>query len=283
MNIKQSIKKLIPNLLSKFLVKILNWIRYRKFYVLKKPQIKKNNLVSINEINLENILNNEEILNTWKNWQDKLNSFNFIDFTGGVNPGDQRAIFYLIRYFRPKTVLEIGTHIGASTVNIASAMNYNPIDPSTKKIFKTVDIRDVNSIKKKPWLNYGMTRSPAEILKELNVSHVDFVKDISMNYLKKTPNTFDFIFLDGDHTPSTVYQEIPLALDKLNKGGIILLHDYFPNGKPLWSNNYVVEGPYLAAKRLISEIDIDILPLGSLPWKTKLESNITSLALCCKR
>ena len=128
-----------------------------------------------------------------------------------------------------------------------------------------------------------MTRSPAKIIKELNFSHVDFVKDISTNYLKKTSNTFDFIFLDGDHIPSTVYQEIPLALDKLNKGGIILIHDYFPNGKPLWPNNYVVEGPYLATKRLISEIDIDILPLGSLPWKTKLESNITSLALCCKR
>lgn len=283
MSIKKTIKKLIPNLLLQFLVKILNWVRLRKFYALKKPQIKKNNLASINEINLDNILKNEEILDTWKSWQDKLSSFNFIDFKGGVNPGDQRAIFYLIRYFKPKAVLEIGTHIGASTVNIASAMNYNQIDLLTKKIFKTIDIRDVNSIKKKPWLNYGMTKSPVEMIKELNVSHVDFVEDISINYLKKTPNTFDFIFLDGDHTPSTVYQEIPLALDKLNKGGVILLHDYFPNGKPLWSNNYVVEGPYLATERLINEIEIDILPLGNLPWKTKMESNKTSLALCLKK
>lgn len=149
MSIKKKIKKLIPNLLLQFLVKILNWIRLRKFYALKKPLIKKNNLASINEINLDHILKNEEILDTWKSWQDKLNSFKFIDFKGGVNPGDQRAIFYLIRYFKPKAVLEIGTHIGASTVNIASAMNYNQIDPLTKKIFKTIDIRDVNSIKKK--------------------------------------------------------------------------------------------------------------------------------------
>ena len=74
-----------------------------------------------------------------------------------------------------------------------------------------------------------------------------------------------------------------MALDKLNKGGVILLHDYFPNGKPLWSNNYVVEGPYLATERLINEIEIDILPLGNLPWKTKMESNKTSLALCLKK
>jgi len=163
-------------------------------------------------------------------------------------------------------------------------MNINQNEISTKSIFKTIDIRDVNSNEKKPWLKYGMTRSPINMIKEFNFSsNVEFVKDISTDYLKNTSDTFDFIFLDGDHAPSTVYQEIPLALDKLNKGGIILLHDYFPNGKPLWSNNYAVEGPYLATKRLISEIDIDILPLGSLPWKTKFDSNTTSLALCCKR
>lgn len=284
MSIKKIIKNIIPFQFLIFFKKILNWIEKRKFYGLKKPEVKSNNLLSINEVNLSYILNDNHILNTWKNWQQKLESLNFVDFTGGVNQGDQRAIFYLIRYFKPKAVLEIGTHIGASTVNIASAMSINQNDISTKSIFKTIDIRDVNSTEKKPWLKYGMTRSPINMIKEFNFSsNVEFVKDISTDYLKNTLDTFDFIFLDGDHSPSTVYREIPMALDKLNKGGIILLHDYFPNGKPLWSNNYAVEGPYLATKRLISEIDINILPLGSLPWKTKFDSNRTSLALCLKK
>jgi len=265
-------------------MKILNRIRLRKPYLLKKPKVNTNNLVSIKEINLRYILNNDEILNSWKNWEEKLNALNFIDFMGGVNPGDQRAIFYLIRYLKPKAVLEIGTHIGASTVNIASAINYNQNKLLTKSIFKTVDIRDVNSVSKKPWLKHGMTKSPIEMIKEFDCfSPVDFITDISTDYLKNTADTFDFIFLDGDHSSSTVYQEIPMALGRLNKGGVILLHDYFPNGKPLWSNNYAVEGPYLAVERLISETDITILPLGTLPWKTKLGSNKTSLALCLKK
>ena len=284
MSIKQTVKKFTPYLFLNFFMKILNWIRLRKFYSLKKPKVNTNNLISIKEINLGYILNNEEILNSWKNWQDKLDSLNFVDFMGGVNPGDQRAIFYLIRYLKPKAVLEIGTHIGASTVNIASAINYNQNKLLTKSIFKTVDIRDVNSITKKPWLKHGMTKSPIEMIKEFDCfSPVDFITDISTDYLKNTADTFDFIFLDGDHSSSTVYQEIPMALGKLNKGGVILLHDYFPNGKPLWSNNYAVEGPYLAVERLISEINITILPLGSLPWKTKMGSNKTSLALCLKK
>lgn len=153
MSIKQTVKKFTPYLFLNFFMKILNWIRLRKLYSLKKSKVNTNNLASIKEINLRYILNNDEILNSWKNWQDKLNAFNFVDFMGGVNPGDQRAIFYLIRYLKPKAVLEIGTHIGASTVNIASALNYNQNKFLTKSIFKTVDIRDVNSISKNHGLN----------------------------------------------------------------------------------------------------------------------------------
>ena len=69
MSIKQTVKKLTPNLLLNFFMKILNWIRLRKFYLLKKSKVNTNNLVSIKEINLRYILNNDEILNSWKNWQ----------------------------------------------------------------------------------------------------------------------------------------------------------------------------------------------------------------------
>ena len=39
-----------------------------------------------------------------------------------INPGDRRAIYYLVRHLRPRSVLEIGTHLGASTVRIAAAL-----------------------------------------------------------------------------------------------------------------------------------------------------------------
>src|SRR2546430_6217516 len=34
----------------------------------------------------------------------------------------RRAIYYLVRHLRPRSVLEIGTHLGASTVHIAAAL-----------------------------------------------------------------------------------------------------------------------------------------------------------------
>ena len=145
----------------------------------------------------------------------------------------------------------------------------------------TVDIADVNSDITKPWLQYGTKYSPIEMINKFNYgTFVKFVSDTSLKYFADCKQKFDFIFLDGDHSASTVYQEIAMALKVLNKNGVILLHDYFPDMKPLWSDDSVISGPYLAIKRLKKEcVNLNCLPLGNLPWPTKLSSNVTSLAL----
>jgi hypothetical protein len=77
-----------------------------------------------------------------------------------------------------------------------------------------------------------------------------------------------------------VYQEVPRALRRLRESGLLLLHDFFPNNRPLWSDRAVVPGPLLAVKRLVREqANVSVIPLGSLPWPTKLHSNVTSLAV----
>ena len=115
----------------------------------------------------------------------------------------------------------------------------------------------------------------------MNLSQVvDFVTSNSLDYLSACRKKFDFIFLDGDHSAKTVYREIPIALGLLDSGGVILLHDYFPNLKPLWSDGSVIPGPFLATERLKHEAaNVVVVPLGRLPWATKLQSNTTSLAL----
>ena len=66
--------------------------------------------------------------------------------TDGVNPGDRRALRYLVRGFGPASVLEIGTNVGASTLHIASAMRSAARrDPLLRPRLVTVDIEDVNS------------------------------------------------------------------------------------------------------------------------------------------
>lgn len=203
------------------------------------------------------------------------------DAFAGVNPGDRRAIHALITHLRPANILEVGTYIGASTLHIAHAQKQLQKEAPEKTYhLTTVDILEVNALDG-PWHKEGMAYSPQAMIKALGVEdRVSFIAQDSLQFMRKTTQRFDFIFLDGNHRANAVYQEVIAALNILNPQGYILLHDYFPSLEPLWSNGPIIPGPCLACQRLQQENPLlTVLPLGELPWPTKLASNITSLAL----
>ena len=238
----------------------------------------------LNDKDLAKILDSSETHKEWEQAEPGLKSVCQIEdgTTGGVNPGDRRAVWYLIKGFAAKSVLEIGTHVGASTVHIASALQTlaqrNPADGYR---LTTVDVEDVNSETSGAWKGYGLKESPREMIRAIGCNEiVSFVTENSLTFLDHAKDRFDFIFLDGDHSATAVYQEIPRALNLLSKDGVILLHDYFPKNRPLWSNGVVIPGPHVAVTRLRREgANIEVIPVGSLPWETKLGSKTTSLAL----
>jgi predicted O-methyltransferase YrrM len=246
---------------------------------LPRIEISTNQLRPLSASDLARAFNDEGYSSEWAELSVKTDSIQPIPDmkTGGVNPGDRRAIYHLIRYLRPKRILEIGTHVCASTMSIAAALKRNGDDGR----LVTVDITDVINSPDAYWKRYGLRLSPFEAMKSIG-SHefVEFRMMSSFDYFSQNDFKFDFIFLDGDHAATTVYQEIPAALQALQFNGSILLHDLFPDHQPLWSGQPVIHGPIMACERFIQEgAKLNIIPLGHLPWPTKLGSNITSLAI----
>ena len=199
--------------------------------------------------------------------------------TDGVNPGDRRALWYLVKSFGARSVLEIGTNVGASTFYLATALKSSAGADNARLV--TVDIEDVNHEATGEWKRRGLLSSPREMIRKIGGREfVTFVHKTSLQYLDGCSETFDVIFLDGDHTAATVYQEVSLSLKLLNHDGIILLHDYFPRNRPLWKGNLPRVGPYVALSRVRKENpQISVLPLNELPWPTKLGTQKTTLAL----
>lgn len=195
----------------------------------------------------------------------------------GVNPGDRRAIFYLVHAMQPGRVLEIGTNVGFSTLHIAAALR-----PGGSMV--TVDIVDVNDPAAQPWRDSGVAYAPRDLLAAAGLGEtVRFVTGRSLDYMRSCEGAFDFIFLDGSHEAPVVYREVPLALRILAAGGVILLHDYYPENRWLWRNRKVIPGPCLAIERLRAEgAPIVALPCGALPWPTKFGSTATSLAVLAR-
>jgi predicted O-methyltransferase YrrM len=205
--------------------------------------------------------------------------------SGAVNPGDRRALFQFVSALKPRSVLEVGTHVGASTATIALALREGArLAGGVEPRLVTVDILDVNDPERGTWKRIGCSHSPADVMRAIGCRElVTFVTSDSIPYLTSCKERFDLIFLDGNHAATAVYQEIPAALRLLSPGGLILLHDYFPKLEPLWSDGAVVPGPWLGVERLRAEgAPIVVAPLAALPWPTKLGSNVSSLAIVYK-
>src|SRR5262245_17939358 len=199
---------------------------------------------------------------------------------GGMNPGDRRALYYLIRHLRPQRVLEIGTLAGASTVHLAMGLAHAwPESPDIRLL--TVDIVDVNDSERAAWRRLGLAQSPRQAMEQLGLGAiVAFRTARSLDLLTQPGESFDLIFLDGDHRLQTVLAEIPAALARLRPGGFLLLHDYFPDLRPLWPDGKVIDGPARAVRRLRrAGWPLEAKPLGELPWPTKQGTSRTSLAL----
>ena len=239
-------------------------------------------LSNISGEKISKIFLNEKINIEWKNEVSKISSLRIPDMAGGVNSGDRRALYYLVRMLKPASILEIGTHIGSSTIAMALSALKNRREGLKTKIIST-DIVDVNNKDNKPWEVFGAPASPADLLVQIGCEGiVSFEIGHSIDKMS-LPRKFDIIFLDGNHRASTVYKEIPIALNCLNDDGVIILHDYFPNLEPLWKNELPIAGPFLAIQRFIDEgIGLNIIPFGELPWSTKFGSNLTSLAILAR-
>jgi predicted O-methyltransferase YrrM len=254
----------------------------RELNKISKVSCNTNGLRHVKAAELQTIFTNPKFDREWNEIAGNLDKHcNLPDgTTSAVNPGDRRALYYLIRGFRPRSVLEIGTHVGGSTVHIAAALARENGEETGS--LTSVDIEDVNDAVKGPWRRLNLEDSPAQMIQNTGcTSLVTFITMIGLDFLRQPPRNFDFIFLDGSHAASVVYQEIPLALKALAQNGVILLHDFFPNNKPLWSSNRrIVPGPWIAVERLRAEgAPLTVHPLGELPWSTKLGTNVTSLAL----
>ncbi len=220
-----------------------------------------------------------------QNWEDDhaaiINLYSNEDTMEGVNPGDRRALYYLISQLKPEAVLEIGTHIGASTLHIAMALKR----AGKKGVVTSVDIYDVNHPEYGAWKRIGLSDSPRGFAEQLScLGCIDFRTAPCLDFMHPTDRKYDFIFLDGDHSAQAVYKEVSAALSILAPNGIILLHDYYPDARPLFLDGNIISGPFCALKRIGKENpDVQAIPLGTLPWPTKQGSHKTSLALVGKK
>jgi predicted O-methyltransferase YrrM len=103
----------------------------------------------------------------------------------GMNPGDRRALYYLMRHLRPARVLEIGTQAGASTVHLAAGLADAHAGSGESRLL-TVDIKEVNDSDRAAWKAFRLRQSPRDAMRRLGYDHlVQFQVGRSLEVLRE--------------------------------------------------------------------------------------------------
>jgi predicted O-methyltransferase YrrM len=129
---------------------------------------------------------------------------------------DCRALFQIAAALAPMAVLEIGTHVGASTLHIAAALRHAGGGTLT-----TVDLVDVNAADG-PWSKRGAPASPRVLTQRLGLeAFVSFQHCTSGQFFALSQQRFDLIWIDGSHSQVPAFLDIRNALGSLASGGLI--------------------------------------------------------------
>ncbi len=129
---------------------------------------------------------------------------------GGTEEWVAQLVGAFVRAKKARTVLETGTFMGTTSMEIAEAME----EGGTLKLVEM----DAFRMKHTQELlgMYGM-RS------KLNV---EFYQADVLEVLKALPKkSIDVAFVDDDHSFEHVEQELSILEDKMAKGGVVLMHD----------------------------------------------------------
>jgi predicted O-methyltransferase YrrM len=129
--------------------------------------------------------------------------------TAGISPKRAQLLFRIVKYFQPKTILEIGTSLGLATSALALG-NPNSYILSLEGCNNTLTI--------------------AENLFNKNFSNINYeFVNTEFNYLLKAynlqPTIFNLIFFDGNHSKTATLNYFELLLPTICNDSVWIFDD----------------------------------------------------------
>jgi predicted O-methyltransferase YrrM len=132
----------------------------------------------------------------------------------------QYTLYRLVRYTRPRAILEIGTQAGASAVACALAMRDNATPVDVVCIDPFLESGDNDGLATlRQWYEY--VRGSGFLGRGVHLMMTDSRQAVAL--LSKR---FDLVLVDGSHKYDDVKHDFEWALSLLSPEGLVWLHDY---------------------------------------------------------
>lgn len=142
----------------------------------------------------------------------------------------ERELQYLCEMAQGKHVLEVGTFLGRSTINMLRyAKRLVSIDHFAGNIHD-IAVEMVRQIEGK---GSTLWQQFLHRLAEYDVGDTEFVlmkMDVTKASMLLGAQAFDFVFIDGSHEYEDVLRDVRLLRSRVADGGVLAGHDYYTDG-----------------------------------------------------
>lgn len=168
----------------------------------------------------------------------------------------------LLKRYKPSSILEIGVDEGENAIQMISTLNrfmtqerinYTGVDLFSSLMNQQIAKHEASQIPKSKNAVKKVLENKFPKLK------FDLVEGNSNIVLKDISTKFEFIFIDGGHSYSTVKKDFELSEKLLDENGIIVLDDY-TNRKAEYRAGYGVRSFVKEIDRKKFKIKITFLP-----------------------
>jgi predicted O-methyltransferase YrrM len=157
-----------------------------------------------------------------------------------------QLLFKCIDYFQPQSVLELGTNLGLTTAYLAMA-NSN------------VKVTSIEG-------NLSLSQFANNEHKKLNIPNIEIINALFDTVLPNlsAQQTFDFIFIDGNHTKTATLHYFNILKTNAKQNNIIVFDDIY------WSKG-MTEAWNIVKKDKAIGITIDLYKFGMVFFKNDIE------------
>lgn len=154
-------------------------------------------------------MTNDEINILLKEYWEPIN-YNFSDenFEHRFESTSSAMMYALIREYKPKNVVALGTSYGGSTLIITAALLAN------KQPYKYLASEKEEDLRKK---------TEYHVLQKYHVAP-ELIGDLTQH--KNYPDEIDFLFHDTNHDRATTEWVFENIMPKVKKGGLVIFHDW---------------------------------------------------------
>jgi len=151
-----------------------------------------------------------------------------------MRPAEIQILSNLVSFLQPKTIFEIGTYSGFTTLHFANNAPEDTIiytlDLPEDYVFNDKNKKDFSGYSYDDMLVVQLSAKNKNNRVYKNTSHSDKIIELfgdSFNFdYSKYHNKIDLVFIDGNHSYKYVKSDTENAFKLLSKNGVIIWHDY---------------------------------------------------------